>query len=350
MKNTSNLIHTKTDRANFALETKDVKKIMVLDLGFLGDTIHLLPALWVIHQNYPQAELHIAVSNQVSSLFKSIPWVKKAWSYVRYPRHASVKENIRFILEMRREKFDLLINLNGSDRSCFLSYFIHAKYSVGRVSENTRPFRNYLFYKTIYYPTKNKPAYMQRCEMLKEMGLKFQKLEFNIEVTHDDFKTTGLLHQDKYQYIHMSPFTSSDTKELSFKQINELMLALSRKYPNKKIIFSCAPNQRETEKMKKLIAFLEVKPWKVFAGSLDLTSLVSLIKHASLHLSGDTGTVHIARMMHIPTVAWFRDPGNSKAWIPDHKKSNVLILKKASENMDQVHIKDVIKKIDTLLK
>jgi hypothetical protein len=55
-------------------------------------------------------------------------------------------------------------------------------------------------------------------------------------------------------------------------------------------------------------------------------------------------------MMHIPTVAWFRDPGKSKAWIPDHKKSNVLILKKASENMDQVHIKDVIKKIDTLLR
>jgi len=345
-----NLIDNKSDRAYFALETKAVKKIMVLDLGFLGDTIHILPALWVIHQNYPQAELHIAVSTQVSSLFKSIPWVKKAWSYMRYPRHASFMENISFIRETRKEKFDLLINLNGSDRSCFLSYFICAKYSVGRVSEKTRLFRNYLFYKTIYYAANNKPVYLQRCEMLKDIGLKYQKVEFHIEVSKNEFQKTGLLNKDKHKYFHISPFTTSDTKELSFEQINELMLALRGKYTNKKIIFSCAPNKREIKKMDKLIAYLEVKPWKVFAGNLDLASLVALIKYTSLHLSGDTGTVHIARMLNIPTVAWFRDMSISKAWIPDHEKSNILIPKKASENMDQVCINDVIRKIDELLK
>ena len=47
---------------DFCQRTRQAKKVMVLDLGFLGDTIHLLPALWMVRQAYPQAELHVAVS------------------------------------------------------------------------------------------------------------------------------------------------------------------------------------------------------------------------------------------------------------------------------------------------
>lgn len=349
MNSMKNLIRSQNDRTDFVLKTKSVKKIMVLDLGFLGDIIHSLPALWAIRQNYPQAEVHIAVSTQVTSLFKSVPWVKKAWSYMRYPRHASLLENILFIKEIRHEKFDLLINLNGSDRSCFLSYLIGAKYSVGRISDKTRFFRNYLFNKTIYYSTNDKPLYLQRCEMLENMGLKVKKAEFHIKVKQEDFKKTTLLNKDKYQYFHISPFTTSESKELSFEQMNELIMTLSKKWPHKKIILSCAPNERETEKMKKLLSCLDVKPWKVFAGTLNLGSLIALMKYTSLHLSGDTGTLHIARMLEIPTVSWFRDIRLSKAWIPDHAKSKVLIPNKVSENMDQVKIKDLIKKIEGLL-
>ena len=39
---------------------------MVLDLGFLGDTVHLVPALWMVRQAYPQAELHAVVADVVA--------------------------------------------------------------------------------------------------------------------------------------------------------------------------------------------------------------------------------------------------------------------------------------------
>ena len=46
--------------------TRNARKVMVLDLGFLGDTIHLLPALWRVRQAYPQAELHVTVSTHIT--------------------------------------------------------------------------------------------------------------------------------------------------------------------------------------------------------------------------------------------------------------------------------------------
>ena len=53
---------------NFFERTRTARKVMVLDLGFLGDTVHLLPALWMVRQTYPQAELHVTVASHITSL------------------------------------------------------------------------------------------------------------------------------------------------------------------------------------------------------------------------------------------------------------------------------------------
>ncbi len=58
---------------------------MVLDLGFLGDTVHLLPALWMIRQAYPQAELHAAVADHITSLMTCLPWVDRAVGLSTFP-------------------------------------------------------------------------------------------------------------------------------------------------------------------------------------------------------------------------------------------------------------------------
>ncbi len=82
---------------NFLTRTRSARKIMVLDLGFLGDTVHLLPALWMVRQAYPQAELHVAVSSQVTSFMDCFPWVDRVWGYMRYPRHATLRENFQMV-------------------------------------------------------------------------------------------------------------------------------------------------------------------------------------------------------------------------------------------------------------
>jgi ADP-heptose:LPS heptosyltransferase len=107
---------------NFLERTRHAKKVMVLDLGFLGDTVHLLPALWMVRQAYPRAELHVGVAAHVAAFMECVPWADRVWGYPRFPKHASLKENLDFVRRMRRERFDVLINLNGSDRSSWLTF------------------------------------------------------------------------------------------------------------------------------------------------------------------------------------------------------------------------------------
>ncbi len=119
--------------SDFFSRTRNAKKIMVLDLGFLGDTVHLLPSLWMIRLAWPEAELHVAVASHITSFMNCTPWVDRVWGYMRYPRHATLRENFDTIRGLRRERFDVLINLNGSDRSSWLTFFSGAHERLGRV-------------------------------------------------------------------------------------------------------------------------------------------------------------------------------------------------------------------------
>src|SRR5258708_177476 len=44
-----------SDLPGFLATTRAAKKILAVELGFLGDTVHLVPALWEIKRHYPAA-------------------------------------------------------------------------------------------------------------------------------------------------------------------------------------------------------------------------------------------------------------------------------------------------------
>ncbi len=317
---------TDSSADNFLARTRGARKIMVLDLGFLGDTVHLLPALWKIRQAYPQAELHVAVSTNVTSLFECVPWVNKVSGYMRYPRHATLWENLQMVAAMRREKFDVVINLNGSDRSSWLTFFSGAPERLGRVPDDGGP----LFWKQIFtahvaHPFKADPVYLQSCRCLEKAGFPVTVPEFRAEVNPASLRAADITDGDIGKYFHISPFTTADRRELAPQQLVEFIAALGEKFPDKKIVLSCAPIERERKKMDELLALLPQKPWRVLAGSVTLNQLAAVIKHSALHFCGDTGTLHLAAMTGTPTVAWFWPNLWLRQWMPVGEQFRAII-------------------------
>jgi len=299
---------------------------MVLDLGFLGDTVHLLPALWVVRQAYPSAELHVAVSANITSLMGCVPWVNKTWGYMRYPRHATLKENWQMITRLRREKFDVVINLNGSDRSSWLTFLSGAPERLGRrPDDGGPPFWKRMFTAHVAHPFTEEPVYEQRCRCLEKAGFPFTAPEFHTQVDPAGLRAADINAADKGNYFHISPFTTADSKELPPAQLAELIAALAKNFPDKKIVLSCAPVKRELEKMEKLVALLPQKPWRVLAGNLTLTQLAAVIQHSALHFCGDTGPFHLAVMTNTPTVAWFWPNPGLRQWLPTSGPYRVLV-------------------------
>ncbi|HZI32168.1 MAG TPA: glycosyltransferase family 9 protein, partial [Candidatus Binatia bacterium] len=338
--------------SSFFERTRNAKKVMVLDLGFLGDTVHLLPALWMVRQAYPQAELHVAVAAHVTSLMDCVPWVNKTWGYMRFPRHATLRENFQMVAALRREKFDVLINLNGSDRSSWLTAFSGARERLGRVPGDGGPLLwRRMFTAHVEHPFKPEPIYVQRCRCLEKSGFPPMPPEFHAEIDPASLRAAEIAEADTGNYFHISPFTTADYKELSPVQIAGLIAAFRTNFPDKRLVLSCAPTEREQKKMTELLALLPQKPWRVLAGNLNLTQLAAVIQHSALHFCGDTGTLHLAAMTNAPTVAWFWPNPGLRQWVPSGEKYRVIVGENApgTQYLGKIETAELIRAAQSVL-
>jgi heptosyltransferase-3 len=324
----------------FYEQTRAAKKVMVLDLGFLGDAVHLLPALWQIRQAYPQAELHVTVAAHVTSFMNCVPWVNKTWGYVRYPRHATLRENLEMVRKLRHEKFDVLINLNGSDRSSWLTFLSGARERLGRRPGNGGPpFWKKMFTAHVSHPFMEETVFLQYCHCLEKAGFPPQPPEFHAELPDSLLAAAEISPADTGSYFHFSPFTTDDSKELPPTQLAELLISLQKNFPEKKLVLSCAPTPHEKEKMNALVAALPQKPWRVLAGNLNLTQLAAVIKHSALHFSGDTGTLHLATMTETPAVVWFWPKRGLRQWVPAGDQYRVILGRRGPESRFLANVK-----------
>jgi ADP-heptose:LPS heptosyltransferase len=340
-----------TETEHFYARTRAAKKVMVLDLGFLGDTVHLLPALWLVRQAYPQAELHVTVAAHITSLMDCVPWVNHVWGYMRYPRHATLRENFQMVARLRKEKFDVVINLNGSDRSSWLTFLSGARERLGRLPDDGGPpFWKHMFTAHVHHPFTEEPVYLQRCRCLQKAGFPFTEPEFNTQIDPANLRAADISEAD--DYFHLSPFTTADSKELRPEQLVELIAALAKNFPEKKLALSCAPTPRELEKLKNLLALLPQKPWRVFAGNLNLMQLAAVIQHSALHFCGDTGPFHLAVMTNTPTVAWFWPNPGLRQWLPTGEKYRVIVgaNEPGAQFLDRIATGDLIAAAQSVLK
>ncbi len=245
---------------------------------------------------------------------------------MRFPRHATLRENFRMVSRLRREKFDGVINLNGSDRSSWLTFLSGARERLGRMPEGGGPpFWRQMFTAYVQHPFGPEPVYLQRCHCLEQAGFPFTQPEFHIEIAPANLSAAQISGTERGTYFHISPFATADYKELPPEQLAEFIGVLGRSFPDKKLALSCAPTRRELEKLEKLLPLLPFKPWRVFAGNLNLTQLAATIQYSAVHLCGDTGTLHLALMTGTPAVSWFWPNPRLQEWFPAGKKYRVLV-------------------------
>ena len=108
-------------------------KILILKPSSLGDVIQALPVLRLLKLHFPKSEIYWWIDSGLSPLLQNDPdlagifrFQRKRWSS---PLHWP--EMLRSISEMRRKKFDLVIDLQGLARSGAFAWFANGDLTVG---------------------------------------------------------------------------------------------------------------------------------------------------------------------------------------------------------------------------
>jgi heptosyltransferase-1/heptosyltransferase-2 len=317
---------------DFHSRTRAARKLLVVDIGGLGDVVHALPALWAIRQSYPQAQLHCVVRGHLVALLRIAPWIDHVWPY--HGKKKSVRgHDLAMARLIHAQGYDLSINLMGTNRSCIIGRVTGAPHRLGRrPAEDDRDGWRWLNTEVMDYPYRLEPRYLQKWKCLAQAGITAEAPSFPIEAGLAPLPA-DIEQSDRGGYLHLSPGTSDALRELPTAQLVELLGLLKKAFPALKIVLSGADNPREKALFEALLAQLPFRPWRAYNGTLDAAELFGLIRDAALHLSGDTGTMHLAWLAGTPSVSWFR-AGSSPEWQPQGARHRSLFA--ASEAPDQL--------------
>lgn len=106
-----------------------LRRILVQRPRALGDVLLTTPALRALRHAYPQAEIAVVVDDVLEPLLRRNPHVDRVWTYARRaPRRG---DGWRLLQALRRERYDLVIDLHGTPRTAWISWWSGAPNRVG---------------------------------------------------------------------------------------------------------------------------------------------------------------------------------------------------------------------------
>jgi ADP-heptose:LPS heptosyltransferase len=238
--------------------------------------------------------------------------------YPRYPKGPKWYQDFGRVRTLRRERYDAVLNLNGSDRSSLLTFLTGAPFRLGRRPRGGGPPHwKYLFTHICDAPRGHMLHYRQNLAALQAAGFSLGDPEFHTVIPDSVNRSISDKLEGKTDFIHVSPFTNDDYKELPSGQLAEVLNQLNLSHPQSRVVLSCAPTPRERRKLETLRQQLQFQPWKYFEGTLSLPEFAALMGQCRLHLGGDSGALHVALLMGTPTVSWFRRYADINEWRPD---------------------------------
>src|SRR3989338_4246346 len=104
------------------------KKILVIKLRALGDTVLMTAPLLELRRIFPHAEIHVTVTSPWTPLLEFHPGVNRIWAYERRKETAARAKTIAALaLKLRKENFDCVINFHASPSSSTLAFATGAK-------------------------------------------------------------------------------------------------------------------------------------------------------------------------------------------------------------------------------
>jgi ADP-heptose:LPS heptosyltransferase len=285
------------------------RKILLVHIGGLGDTIHQLPALHAIHRANPAAELHVLAGGGALALFKLFPWIARAWSGPQRLNPGAWPQLLQLRRELRATGFDLALTFWPRDTLAPLLWLSGAPWRMARAPQPDKPapLVRLLCNQFLEEPWFERPWCEENCRALARAGLAeaAAPLQFGAAIAPDLIVQLGLSER-LGRYLHVSPFSTADRRDPPLADLARLLNGVHAA-SRRPVVISTTGDERQLSRLRELRALLDFEPWRVFAGALKLDEFAAVIAGSALHLGPDSGGIHVAAMVQRPVLAWFRN-------------------------------------------
>lgn len=286
------------------------QKILIIQTAFLGDAILATSVAEELHAAFPHAQIFLLVKKGNEGIFEHHPFLN-ILVHDKTKKYSSLWNLIKHI---RKEKFDVVINLHRYLSSNLLTIFSGAKFTAGFKS----PF-SFLFTHQATHQFKKGIHEIHRYHSLAKNITKFS--EAFLPKLYPDESLNVKIPLSK-NYVCFFPGSIWATKQLPPSK----WIELSNKISSATDIYLCGSASE-----KSLCEYIKAKSGREniynYAGQFSLSELLSVIKQSKRVYCNDSAPLHIASALNVPATAFFCSTVTDFGFYPLSSKSEVIEVK-----------------------
>lgn len=282
-----------------------VDSILVIRPGGIGDAVLLIPALHALKAKFPAAHVTILAERRNAAIFDLCPLVDKTLRY----------DHSYDLLTVLRGTYDVVIDTEQWHRlSAVVTRLTGASISIGYATNE----RGRLFTRQIPYSHDDYEAesFLHLLEPLGIHSVAMPELFIDIQPQSSARMTAFMADYVDTRFVTIFPGASVPERRWGaerFRRVAELLVALG--------IGVVVVGGKEDCQQGEVITGGGVG--LNLAGLTSLAETAAVIQKSSLLLSGDSGVLHIAVGLGVPTVSLF-GPGRAKKWAPRGERHMVI--------------------------
>ncbi|MFP3902926.1 MAG: glycosyltransferase family 9 protein [Armatimonadota bacterium] len=335
---------------------REAPRIVIIKRSSLGDIIHAMPVACALRETYPDAYIAWVVETRFEQVLDGHSALDEIIA-VRHPLENPLKviSDLRTIYrELHSRHFDWAIDLQGLLKSAVVLMLSGASRKIG-IEGHQRELSNLIVNEQVS-PHGQIHAVEYYLAVARHLGAAPEKITFGLAVDPEAAQWTNTFladhgMRDGRPLVGINPTTARADKE--WEPARFVQAANSIQGVN--WIITGAPSDRE---LAEAIAGGIDGPAAVTAGHTDIARLVALINRLDLLVSCDSGPLHIAVALDIPTIALF-GPTNPHLTGPIGDIHTVLWHKNPDSDgtpgphlgsMDDITVDEVVEALRNLLR
>ena len=280
--------------------------ILLLRLDHMGDVLMATPAIIVLKEKFPLAQITVGVKEANRSLISlhgivdrvvglDAPWVVKSESKMQ-----QWEAFLKKIKELRKEKFDLAIDFKGDLRNIF---FLALTGSKDRISYGIRG-GGFLLTKKVKYASGIRHEIDRNLDIVRLIAGKAEREvpQYNVvpEKEAKIEKSFSELFSEKGRLIGIHPGANSCSKAWPVSCFAKLADKIEQGGQAKVIIF-CGPNEKES--LISMRSSLSSNP--LILDNLSIEDLAAFFKKLDLFVGNDSGPFHLAEAVGTKVITIF---------------------------------------------
>jgi len=277
-----------------------LKKILMRGPNWVGDSVLAIPAMKAVRAKFPEAEITLLVRPWVAGVFKEAPFIDHLWSE---PRPAGMGDWIRIAGGIRRKRFDLALLFPNSFESAAMMFLGRVPQRVGYATDA----RGWLLTNSLKAGRKGRHQVHYYLDLAVALSADVDRPSIEIEASAEEKAQAGslLLSEGIPQGRHflvLNPGAAyGSAKRWSEEGFAEAGDTLAEEFGLDVAIVGSEVERSIAERIKQRMRSRVA----VLNGKTSLETLIGVISRSSLVLTNDSGPMHVAAALGVPTVAIF---------------------------------------------